>query len=174
LQNNHIKLRQINFSIEHKNGILRYLKYSNREKMENLSTFISANLWLSLGFVLLLVVYLAFEIAQKKNSAKSVTTQEAITLSNREKGIFLDVRDGKEYNNGHIVGALNTSISSLKESTKFINKHKQTPVIIYAELGQHANSAYAILTTAGFEKVSILRGGLSQWKVDGLPTEKKS
>ncbi|MDA7742146.1 rhodanese-like domain-containing protein [Francisellaceae bacterium] len=142
--------------------------------MANLSTFISANLWLCLGFILLLVIYLIFEFSLSSKNSNSVTSQEAIALSNREKGIFLDIRDGKEYNDGHIVGAIHTTVGNLKESTKVLTKHKSHPIIIYNNNDQNTKAAFDLLVAAGFEQATTLRGGYAQWKTDNLPTEKKS
>ena len=141
--------------------------------MKNIEALVSENLWLSILLVVLVVVYIVFEFMQVKRRKNGVSAQEAVRLLNREKAIFLDVRDGKAYNEGHIVDAISTNIESLKESTKFLQKYKERPVIVYCDLGNRSKIALDLLKQAGFQKAFNLQGGLKAWKDEKLPLKKK-
>ena len=141
--------------------------------MADLSSFLYHNLWLTIGFIILIVIYLLFELSQKKHQAKSLTPQDAIQHTSRGKGIFLDIRGEKAYSSGHIIGAIQTTFDNLKQGVRFLQKYKNKPIVVYCHTGQSSKSSYELLKQQGFEDVSILRGGFSQWKNDNLPIEKK-
>ncbi len=141
--------------------------------MSNLSHFISQNILLCLVFIFAILVYIVFELRQTKYQRFSLSAQDAINLNNREKGIFLDIRDGKDYNQGHIIGAINSAIANLKSSTKFLNKYKSLPIVIYCDTGTRSTVVYKMLKKDGFDKVYVLKGGFKQWLNNNLPIDKK-
>lgn len=141
--------------------------------MSNLSQFISANLLLCTVFVLAVLVYLIFEIRQARSGRFQLSTQAAISLTNREKGIFLDIRDGKQYNESHIVGAINSPFANLKSSTKFLNKYKNAPIVVYCITGSQSANACDLLKKDGYDKAYTLKGGFKQWLNDKLPIDSK-
>ncbi|WP_119329581.1 rhodanese-like domain-containing protein [Cysteiniphilum halobium] len=142
--------------------------------MSNLSHFISQNLMLCIIFVVAILVYLGYEIRQAKSGRFQLSIQNAINLTNRDKGIFLDIRDNKLFNESHIVGAINSSVTELKENTKILNKYKNNPIIIYCETGSQSAGVCDLLKKAGFDKLYTLKGGFKQWLQDKLPTESKT
>jgi len=138
--------------------------------MADIPSFLSQNLWLCLGLLVLVIIYILFELSQKKHQAKTLSAQDAIQLTSRDKGIFLDVRGQKAFNVSHIIGATQTSFENLKQSTRIIQKYKANPIIIYCNSGQSSKQSFELLKEQGFENVFILKGGISQWKTDNLPT----
>ncbi|MCF6766213.1 rhodanese-like domain-containing protein [Thiotrichales bacterium 19S3-7] len=141
--------------------------------IDNIITLLSENIILAITFALLIIVYIVFEIIQLKSKANGVTPQMAVYMLNRQKAVFIDIRDGKLYQQGHIVDALSTTVNNLKDSTKFLQKYKVRPIIVYCDNGTSAKQAVAILKAAGFEKVYNLQGGLKAWKAEKLPIQIK-
>ncbi|WP_440651852.1 rhodanese-like domain-containing protein [Cysteiniphilum sp. 19S12-1] len=142
--------------------------------MSNLSHFISQNLILCIIFVLAILIYLGYEIRQAKSSRFQLSIQDAINITNRDKGVFLDIRDSKLFNESHIVGAINSSVDELKENTKTLNKYKNNPIVVYCATGAQSASACDLLKKAGFDKLYTLKGGFKQWLQDKLPTDNKT
>lgn len=142
--------------------------------MSNLSHFISQNLILCIIFALAILIYLGYEIHQAKSGRFQLSIQDAINLTNRDKGIFLDIRDSKTFNERHIVGAINSSMAELKENTKILNKYKNNPIVVYCATGSQSASVCDLLKKTGFDKLYTLKGGFKQWLQDKLPTENKN
>ncbi|MCF6767337.1 rhodanese-like domain-containing protein [Thiotrichales bacterium 19S11-10] len=136
--------------------------------MSNIITFITENLAITSLFSALVIAYAIFEYIQFKSKSGSVSVSEAVRLLNKEKAIFLDVRGDKLYQNGHIVDAISTSIENLKSSTKFLQKYKSRPVIVYCERGISAKAALNILKESGFNAYN-LQGGIKAWREEKLP-----
>lgn len=82
---------------------------------------------------------------------------------------LLDVRTPQEYAEGHIDGALNINVQS--DDFKEIAQRelsKDSTVLVYCRSGRRSLDAAEILTKLGY-KVDNLKGGIIEWKEDGLP-----
>ena len=134
--------------------------------MEQLIEFTINHPMLIGAFVVLLI---ALVVTEARKGGKSVSVHEATRLVNQEDAVFLDVREKKDFNAGHMVDAVNIPLARLKERSVEIDKHKTKPVIIVDAMGQHSGSAAKILKEAGFENVVRLKGGVSSWQADNLP-----
>ena len=83
---------------------------------------------------------------------------------------ILDVSDRQTYNQGHIMGAMPMPLDQLVERAE-PSLAKSRDIYVYGENDQKSAEAAQLLTSAGFEHVSQLRGGLAAWKEIGGPTE---
>ncbi len=118
------------------------------------------------AFVALLVALIVMETMRGNHG---VSVSEATRLVNREEGVFIDIRDSKEYKAGHIAGAVNVPSSQLASATTPLDKYKDRPVIIVCKHGQTAGPLVARLEKAGFKQAVKLKGGMGQWEADSLP-----
>jgi rhodanese-related sulfurtransferase len=137
--------------------------------MERLLEFAINHPFLVGSFAVLLALFFVLE---SRRSGKSVSSQQLTNLMNREEALVLDVRESKEYRDGHITGSRNIPYSKLKDSTKEIESFQDKPVVLVCKMGQHASAAGKILHGAGFKNVLRLSGGITTWKADGLPVVK--
>lgn len=89
----------------------------------------------------------------------------------QQEGVqIFDVRTAKEFNSGHIKGALQADYlkqEEFRERAKYLDKNK--PVYVYCLGGGRSAKAAAWLTENGFTNVVDLNGGISAWKQAGKP-----
>ena len=85
-----------------------------------------------------------------------VITPEQYLDSNSEDTLLLDVRTVAEFENGHIEGALNIPVDSLRERIGELDKDKE--IIEYCQVGLRGYIAARILNQNGF-KVKNMTGG---------------
>ncbi len=131
----------------------------------------ATNHWMMVGtFVILLILWLGYEYM---TGNKAISCQQATLLVNREEGVFLDIRDRGDFRNGHIAGAVNISMASLKDRVGELEKYKAKPIIVVCKMGNTASAAVSELQKAGFEKACVMRGGMSNWQNDNLPVVTK-
>ena len=116
-----------------------------------------------------LALLAAFIFLETRRGGKSVSSQQLTNLANNQSALVLDVRDAKEFREGHITGSKNIPFSSLQGKLAEIEKYKDQPVILVCKMGQHAGAAGRVLSGAGFKDVRRLSGGVAGWKQDGLP-----
>ena len=142
--------------------------------MQEYIDFFSNNLMLTIAWVVIAALLLHSLIAAKLTGVKSISTQEATLLINKQNAIVVDIRPGDEYKKGHIVNAKNITVSQIEQG-KFpgIESHKDTPIILVCDTGARTAGAAGKLVKAGFTQVHSLLSGMSGWQAANLPTTKK-
>lgn len=137
--------------------------------MEQLFEYIGNHPILVGAFVLAFALFVRNEVAR---GGRSVTPQELVNLVNRDGAVVVDVRDANEYSQGHIVDAVNVPHTALGTRISELEKYKGKPVVLACKMGQHAGAAGTILRKAGFDNVSRLKGGVTEWLNQNLPVVK--
>lgn len=106
------------------------------------------------------------------NSNDNITSVSATEFENEIKGDsvqLLDVRTPQEYDEGHIAGALNINVQSDDFQQMAENElSKNSTILVYCRSGRRSIDAAEKLTKLGY-KVINLKGGIIEWKEDGLP-----
>lgn len=120
-------------------------------------------------FAVLLALFVRNET---RRGGESVSAQQLVEMVNKQNAIVLDVRDKKEFDQGHIVDSVNIPFSALESRVDEISKHKDRPIVIACKMGQHANAAGTVLRKKGFETVTRLTGGIMEWRNQNLPVVK--
>jgi rhodanese-related sulfurtransferase len=138
--------------------------------MEKFFEFIGNHPFLVGSFVLLLVLFIRNEM---RRGGTTLSAQQLVDLVNREGAIVLDVRDRKEFDAGHIVGAVSIPYANLESRIDELRKFTEKPIIITCRMGQHAGAAGTLLRKQGFKNVSRLAGGMAEWLNQNLPVTRK-
>ena len=142
--------------------------------MQEYIDFFSNNPMLSIAWLVIAVMLVHSLIKDKLSGVKSVTTQQATLMINKQNAIVVDLRSSDEYKKGHIVNAKNLTLSQIEQGNLAgIENHKDTPIILVCESGARASSAATKLVKAGFTQVNNLLSGMSGWRSANLPTTKK-
>ena len=91
-------------------------------------------------------------------------------LSNGSEPFIIDVREPREFERGHIPGAHLLPLSTLLSEPPVALKQlpSNSPIICVCRSGRRAKRAALFLSSQGYEKVCVLRGGLLSWKNSGL------
>ena len=129
-----------------------------------LNHWILSGLWLAIAITL--VIYL------KSKAGNTVSPYEATLAVNREGGVILDIRDTKAFEGGHIVDAINIPLAKLSERIKELEKYRDKPLIVVCQMGHQSGDALKALEEKGFASVSKMRGGMTEWQSQSLPTVK--
>jgi rhodanese-related sulfurtransferase len=103
---------------------------------------------------------------------KRGTPQDVTMLINRGKATILDVRDAKEFAEGHLADAKNIPLAELDKRITELDKFKSRSLIVVCKSGARASAAAAKLAKAGFADVVNLEGGVAAWQKAGLPLAK--
>lgn len=88
-----------------------------------------------------------------------IDTNRAIELIENNSAIIIDVREEKEYMDGHIKDAINIPLDII--NTISIEKDKN--IIVYCATGIRSNEAAKNLASLGYTNVYDLDGGLINW-----------
>jgi len=137
--------------------------------IEQLFEFVVNHFILVSVFVFLLF---AFFVNEGKQGGAAVATGGLVNLINKEDAVVVDVRDAKEFSQGHIAGAINIPYGSLDSRISELEPYKDRPVVVVCKMGQHAGAAGRKLKAQGFENVRRLSGGMAEWSGASLPVVK--
>jgi rhodanese-related sulfurtransferase len=141
--------------------------------MERLPEFIANHSSLVLAFVVILAMLIWTLWQGASRGLKKLSPMDATQLINREDAVVIDVRSDGEFNQGHIVNAVNIPQKSLEEQLSKLEKYRERPIITACRNGQIALGVGNRLRKNGFEQVYNLAGGLTAWEGANLPLVKK-
>ena len=150
-------------------GALAYtwLGYAGREALAGNQSTISYGL-IALA-VLAAVAFLPRLVRRSRGGGEPqwIEVEElAGRLRNGANVTVIDVRGRDEFRGplGHITGALNLPVGELPNRLMEIKALKDRPIILVCRTDKRSANAAASLRDAGFRDVSVLRGGMEQWK----------
>lgn len=146
--------------------------FQQPKSMQQLIEFITNHIILFSALVVVLVL-LVQNLLAGMGGKSSVTPLQATQLINREDAVVVDVRPIADFNNGHIVNAINIPSTALKNQISVVTKHKGKPIIVACRSGAQSAAACKVLRNAGIEPVYNLQGGMLAWQNDSLPISKK-
>jgi rhodanese-related sulfurtransferase len=101
-----------------------------------------------------------------------VNTAEATRMIN-DDALVLDVREDKEWAEGHIPHARHIPMAQLASRLAELEKFKDKPVVVSCRSGHRSASVCRTLKKHGFENVHNLAGGIIAWEQAGLPVTRK-
>jgi rhodanese-related sulfurtransferase len=110
---------------------------------------------------------------QRMGGPNRVSVPEAVRLINREKAVLIDVSEPAEFAAGHATQARNIPFGSL-EGSRALPSNKAVPLLLMCPTGARAQRAVATLRKLGYEKATVVMGGLNAWREAQLPIEKSA
>jgi rhodanese-related sulfurtransferase len=138
--------------------------------MDQIFEFVVNHPILTGTFVLLLVLFVRNEMRRGGNT---ISAQQLVDRVNREGAVVVDVRDRKEFDAGHIVGAISIPFANLDTRVDELKKYADKPIIVACKMGQHSGEAGMRLRKSGYQNVSRLAGGMAEWQNQNLPVVRK-
>lgn len=99
-------------------------------------------------------------------------SRDELLASKTPEWLILDVRTVKEYNQGHVPGAVNLSHDQIADQIEKLLPRKDKPIVVYCRSGYRAGKAAEILIDNGFTQVKHLTGDMLGWQEAGLDIEK--
>ena len=104
--------------------------------------------------------------------AKILTTNEVTQLVNHEGAELVDIRNQKEFENGHIINAKNISLQELSSQWGKLKKSSNKGIILYCTNGSISLREAQKLAKQGEETIYCMKGGIRSWQNANLPLTK--
>ena len=140
--------------------------------MANIGEFVLNHWLLVLALVVILALLVMDTFKRKLLGFREIKPQEAVRLINHEGAVALDVREDKEFQEGHILNALHIPSGIIDKRLAELESYKNRPLIVYCRSGQRSAQASVVLRKQGFEQVYKLSGGMLAWRSADLPVAK--
>ena len=112
-------------------------------------------------------IYCSDTKKQDESVAKDVTVEEFKKLVDSSKGLLLDVRTPDEFNEGHIMEAVNINFYDKDFAQQVEKLDKMKPVYVYCRSGGRSGKTKDLLHKKGFTEIYNLEGGFLSWEKAG-------
>lgn len=157
--------------------ILRAANLVEAERQGNMTVYRLADpavirLWLALRGVAESQLAEVKELARNlpgRDNGKVVSREDVASLLKAD-AVLLDVRPKREFEAGHLRGAINIPIEDLRGRLGELPKDRQVITYCRGEFCVFADEAAEILRARGFE-VARLEGGWPEWQSEGRPVK---
>ncbi|MBN1468513.1 MAG: FAD-dependent oxidoreductase [Fusobacteriaceae bacterium] len=106
------------------------------------------------------VMYTGMILDNAINHNRPILTVEELK-ANREKYTVIDVRSEKDFEKGHIEGAINIPLEKIR--TTDLNIPKDTPIVTHCNKGVTGNAGQNLLINLGYTEVYNLSGGYKNY-----------
>ncbi len=83
----------------------------------------------------------------------------------------LDVREGAEYADGHVPGAVHLSLKAIHQKLDSVGLDPSKRVYVICKGGMRSSSACSLMSRQGFTNLANVTGGTQAWLRAGLATE---
>ena len=109
-------------------------------------------------------------LSEAKRQIREVTVRDVQDNLNLENGFtILDVREGDEFEQGHLNKAVFIPRGFLEQKIEKTITDKTKPIVVYCAGGTRSALAAKTLQDLGYTDVYSMRGGFNEWKNNGFP-----
>jgi len=108
----------------------------------------------------------------KAGLVRKVDVDEFEKLWQDKKNIVLDVRTKKEFENGHIPGAMNLDVNAADFDQKIVELQKDKVYLVHCAAGVRSTRACGRMSRLGFPHLVDLAPGFKGWEKAGKQVEK--
>jgi sulfur-carrier protein adenylyltransferase/sulfurtransferase len=110
-------------------------------------------------------------LQQVRGEISEVDATHARELIDEREPVILDVREQEEWDEGHIPGAVHIPRGHLESRIERAAPDSSRPVLVYCSAGNRSAFAAKTLGELGYDDVTSLAGGFTDWKRSGFPVE---
>ena len=111
------------------------------------------------------VLIVLFFVLEGQRNGRKISAQSLGILVKAKNAMLIDLRDAKDFREGHISGSRNIPYSPITSHIEEL-KSADRPLVFICNLGQIAGTA---LQQVGHADSYRLDGGINNWKAQGLP-----
>ncbi len=126
------------------------------------------------ALAIILLMLFGGGISRRLRGYEEVAPLEAVGLMNHKDAVLIDVREDKEFQDGHILGARHIPLGKLSGALAGLENLRGKPIIVGCRSGARSASGCAVLRKNGFEEVYNLKGGMLAWQNANLPVNRES
>ena len=112
-------------------------------------------------------------VAKAKSSIKTVSPADVkAMIDNKDKVIYLDVRDAGEFSAGHLPGAMNISRGTLEFNVFNKIQDQNAKIIVYCKTAGRSTLATKTLNDLGYKNAILMDAQFEDWIKAGYPVER--
>jgi rhodanese-related sulfurtransferase len=110
-------------------------------------------------------------VAEANAKIVSISVDEAKAMLDKGGIIFLDCREPKEYESGHIPGAINIPRGLIEFQISDKIPDKNAEIVVYCKSGGRSSLSTFSLVKMCYKNVKSMAGGWQAWTKAGFPVK---
>ena len=147
-----------------------YDRVEDRPRRGLTSAFRSPGAQIGVLLIVALIVFLLLQMGGRNNTALASTVSVNDAYQMAQNGAFvLDVRTVEEWNEFHAPNSTLIPLDQLPARLNEVPRDRQ--IVVVCRSGNRSQQGRDILLNAGFEQVTSMTGGLTEWRASGFPVE---
>lgn len=120
-----------------------------------------------------LFILLFLSCNSQNNTIELISSKDfAKKIQSTPEAQIIDVRTPSEFENGHLLNALNINWQGSDFNSQVEQLDKSKPVFVYCQAGGRSTKASFALSKLGFKNIYNLDGGYMQWCMEGFKNNK--
>ena len=140
--------------------------------MEKFPEFVANHLFLFSLLVAILMLLIWNLFGDALSGVSMLQPADVTRLINQQDALVLDIRSESDFENGHIINAINIPSAQLPDQLDKLKPHKDKGIIFCCASGAVSPKEARKLLNEGYEKVYALKGGILAWQNASLPLTK--
>ncbi len=140
--------------------------------MDQVLAFFGNHSILWIGFFIIILLLIVNEIHSRMVGARRLTAQGLTDLLNHGEAVVIDLRTSEQFQQGHIIDAMNIPQESFKERMSELHVNKDKAVVLVCAQGHYSVNVSNLLRKQGFRDLGYLVGGMRQWDSENYPVVK--
>jgi sulfur-carrier protein adenylyltransferase/sulfurtransferase len=109
------------------------------------------------------------QVKSEIDEVDAVETHELLEAD--DPPLLVDVREDEEWAEGHLPGAVHVPRGHLESRIEQVVPDRSREIVLYCAAGARSAFAAKTLEELGYENVSSLSGGFTDWKRNGFPVQ---
>jgi rhodanese-related sulfurtransferase len=108
-----------------------------------------------------------FSAGSYRNASVTQSSKLIAENENVDSLVIVDVRTPEEFNEGHLLGAVNIDYGAADFEEKVNKLDKDKMYLVYCRSGRRSEEAAKIMSNLGFKNVVNMLGGVIEWQKEG-------
>src|SRR5881396_2179233 len=113
-------------------------------------------------------------LQQARSEISEIDATQARERIESGEPVVVDVREQEEWDEGHIPGAVHVPRGHLESRIERTAPDPTRPILVYCSAGNRSAFAAKTLGELGYDEVTSLAGGFTDWKRNGFRVELQS
>lgn len=100
--------------------------------------------------------------------ARWIDLNQMKKIIEEQNPVIIDLRTPREFEQGHVPGALNVPVDDLRTDRTLLDAYKDKPVLLYCRTVNRTGRALWLLEGRGFKMIYALNGGYAAYQLKYL------
>lgn len=120
---------------------------------------------ISLLALMVCFISLEFGFAGEATTVRWIDVDQLNQVLKAQSPVIVDLRTPREFEQGHIAGAVNVPVDDLRANRTLLDAYKDKTVLLYCRTVNRTGRALGLIDGRGFKMIYALNGGYAAYRL---------